>query len=142
MERKAAALCWKVWNTILFRMLMLFTVSYNGNVCTTADSSKQLNAWYHSSGLVLAALTPIALIISPYKINMPVDLALGFIFPFHSHVALNYIISDYVPKAARSVARASLLLATLTAAAGILKLNVQGPGLTEALKSLWLKPKK
>jgi succinate dehydrogenase (ubiquinone) membrane anchor subunit len=73
--------------------------------------------------------------------NMPVDLALGILFPFHSHVALNYVITDYVPKAGRSAARAALLAATVIAAAGLLKLNVEGPGLTETIKSLWRAPK-
>eukprot|EP00600_Ochromonadales_sp_CCMP1393_P005373 CAMPEP_0174954486 /NCGR_PEP_ID=MMETSP0004_2-20121128/450_1 /TAXON_ID=420556 /ORGANISM="Ochromonas sp., Strain CCMP1393" /LENGTH=76 /DNA_ID=CAMNT_0016202303 /DNA_START=283 /DNA_END=513 /DNA_ORIENTATION=+ len=72
---------------------------------------------------------------------MPIDLALGFIFPFHSHIALNYVISDYVPKASRPIARAALLAATVVGAAGILKLNATGPGLTESIKSLWRKPK-
>ena len=73
--------------------------------------------------------------------NMPVDLALGLIFPFHSHVALNYVITDYVPKSTRSMARAALLAASVIAAAGLLKLNLQGPGLTESIKSLWRAPK-
>lgn len=73
-------------------------------------------------------------------INKPIDLALGFIFPFHSYVAFSYIISDYVPKAIRSVARVSLLGVTVIATAGLLRLNIQGVGLTETLKSLWYKP--
>mmetsp|Transcript_33484 Transcript_33484/g.56172 ORF Transcript_33484/g.56172 Transcript_33484/m.56172 type:complete len:147 (-) Transcript_33484:387-827(-) len=106
-----------------------------------ADSSKQLTSLYHTSGLVLVGLTPLAFILSPSVINMPIDLALGFIFPFHSHIALNYVISDYVPKASRPIARAALLAATVVGAAGILKLNATGPGLTESIKSLWRKPK-
>ena len=63
----------------------------------------------------------------------------GVIFPLHSHVALNYVISDYVPKATRSAARTVLLGATIVAAAGLLKLNIEGPGLTETFKSVWRK---
>ncbi|KAJ1438207.1 hypothetical protein B484DRAFT_324213, partial [Ochromonadaceae sp. CCMP2298] len=63
--------------------------------------------------------------------------ALGIIFPFHSHVALNYVVSDYVPKGMRGAARALLLGVTVIGAAGLLKINVMGPGLTESVKSLW-----
>jgi succinate dehydrogenase (ubiquinone) membrane anchor subunit len=73
--------------------------------------------------------------------NKPIDLTLGLLFPIHSHIALNYVISDYVPKTARSMARSSLLFATCVTVAGILRLNIQGPGLTETIKSLWRKKK-
>lgn len=116
-------------------MLVFFTIS------TTADSSKQLTRWFHSSGMVLAVLAPVAFVASPSVISMPVDLALGILFPFHSHVALNFVITDYVPKAARGPARAALLAATVIAAAGLLKLNIEGPGLTDSVKSLWRAPK-
>ena len=66
----------------------------------------------------------------------------GVLFPIHSHIAMNYVISDYVPKASRSLVRAGLLGATIVAAAGILKLNISGPGLTDVIKSLWRSPKK
>lgn len=108
---------------------------------TPADSSKQLTRWFHSSGMVLAVLAPVAFVASPSVISMPVDLALGILFPFHSHVALNFVITDYVPKAARGPARAALLAATVIAAAGLLKLNIEGPGLTDSIKSLWRAPK-
>lgn len=65
----------------------------------------------------------------------------GVLFPIHSHIALNYVISDYIPKASRSLVRAGLLGATIVAAAGILKLNISGPGLTDVIKSLWRRPK-
>ena len=105
-----------------------------------ADKSNVLNRIYHISGKALIVLTPLALIMSPSALNMPVDLALGVIFPFHAHVGMNYIVSDYVPKAARQVARTSLLGVTILTAAGLLRLNLTGDGLTETLKSMW-KPK-
>ena len=100
-----------------------------------------MNKWYHTSGTALAVLAPVAFAVSPSAMNMPVDVVLGVLFPFHSHVALNYVISDYVPPAARSGARAALLAVTIITAAGLLKLNLQGPGLTETVKSLWREPK-
>lgn len=105
-----------------------------------ADSSASLNKLYHHSGLALAILTPAAFALSPSVINMPIDIILGIVFPLHSHVGLNYIVSDYVPKAQRSLARYALLAATVVTCLGLLKLNIQGPGLTESIKSLWRKP--
>ena len=107
-----------------------------------ADSSKGLNKIYHASGLILAVITPVALAASPSPVTLPFDLLLGALFPLHSHVALNYIISDYVPKASRPAARGLILAASIIAAAGILKINLTGPGLTETIKSLWRPPKK
>ncbi len=72
----------------------------------------------------------------------PADLLLGLFFPFHSHVAMNYVVTDYVPKGSRGAARALVLATTVIAAAGILKLNLEGPGFTETIKSLWRKPTK
>jgi len=114
----------------------------NKNSVIDADSSKPLNKIYHSTGIVLAVLTPAAFILSPSFINYPIDLTLGILFPLHSHVALNYVITDYVPKSSRPLARGLVLAATIIAAAGILKLNMTGPGLTETIKSLWRKPTK
>ncbi len=86
-------------------------------------------------------LTPVAFL-APSSMSMPIDLVLGVLFPFHSHVALNFVVTDYVPKQSRGLARGVVLAATVIAAAGILKLNLQGPGLTETIKSLWNKPTK
>ena len=88
------------------------------------------------------ALTPLAFIISPSKLNMPIDLTLGVLFPFHAHFGLNAIISDYLPKVVQTPARFGLMGCTLVATAGLLKLNLTGCGLTESLKSLWRKPQK
>ena len=48
----------------------------------------------------------------PQWVSLPVDLTLGVLFPVHSHIALNYVISDYVPKAIRTTARVGLFGAT------------------------------
>ncbi len=96
---------------------------------------------YHSSGYALAGLAPIALILSPSSLNFPVDLALSVIIPYHSHVGLNYVISDYVPQSLRSLARSGLLGITLVTIGGLLMLNIEGPGLTQSVKGLW-QPKK
>lgn len=69
-----------------------------------------------------------------------IDLFLGVAFPIHAHIGVNYIISDYVPKASRPIARYALLGATGITLLGLLKLNLTGPGITETFKSLWREP--
>jgi len=93
--------------------------------------------------LGLAIATPISFALAPSMINKPIDLALGVVLPLHSHVGLNYVISDYVPKAFRTAARGALMGATVITIAGLAKLNITGDGMTGAIKSLWApKPKK
>ena len=88
-----------------------------------------------STALLVAA--PLALFLSPSPFVFPLDLALGIAFPLHGHIGFNYIISDYVPKANRAMARYLLLGATGLTILGLTKLNLTGPGLTETYKSLW-----
>jgi succinate dehydrogenase (ubiquinone) membrane anchor subunit len=85
----------------------------------------------------LAILTPISFALAPSDLNKPIDLALGLLYPFHSHVALNYVITDYVPKAFRTVARVSLVGVTLATVVGLTQLNVEGIGMTQTVKNLW-----
>eukprot|EP01040_Poterioochromonas_malhamensis_P008517 gene8517-9215_t len=111
-----------------------------GNVLE-ADSSNTLNKYFHKSNLLLAVLTPAAFLV-PSTFVQPIDVTLGLILPFHSHVAMNYVITDYVPKSSRPLARGLLLAATLIGTAGLLKLNLTGPGLTATVLNLWKQEKK
>eukprot|EP01038_Epipyxis_sp_PR26KG_P004945 gene4945-6918_t len=101
-----------------------------------ADKSVGLTKFYHSSAIGLAVLTPLAFLVTP---TAPIDIILGLFFPIHSHIALNYVISDYVPKAFRAVARTSMIGVTVITIAGLMRLNIQGAGLTQTIKSLWTK---
>mmetsp|Transcript_3802 Transcript_3802/g.8799 ORF Transcript_3802/g.8799 Transcript_3802/m.8799 type:complete len:115 (-) Transcript_3802:25-369(-) len=103
-----------------------------------ADRGALMMKVYHASGVALAGLVPLATVI-PGGV-LPIDLALGVVMPVHSHIALNFVISDYVPKAQRLPARAGLLGVTCMTIAGLLKLNTQGEGITRTAKRLWKKP--
>ena len=63
-----------------------------------ADSSKSLNNFHHTCGYALVGLTPLAFMLSPSWVNFPIDLTLGVLFPVHSQLSLNFVITDYVPK--------------------------------------------
>jgi len=84
--------------------------------------------------------TPVVIVFSPSSVTHVMDYILGVAIPFHSHVGLNYVISDYVPKAYRLIARSCLLAVTCVTLVGVFKLNYSGAGLTETLKALWKKP--
>ena len=106
-----------------------------------ADSSKSALSIHHKINFALLGLTPVALILSPSALNMPVDLALGIALPLHGHIGMNMVITDYVKKVfgKGAVGPSRLAMAGFTGATllGLLKLNVTGPGITETLKSFW-----
>lgn len=95
---------------------------------------------YTNKGLLV--LAPVAMVLSPSIINLPVDLALGVIVPVHMHYGLTGIIEDYVPKAQQSVSLAVLLGVSALTGLGLLKINLCGAGMTESVKALWRAPKK
>lgn len=104
-----------------------------------ADTTNSLNKPYHLSSALLAIALP-ASIILPKTAALPFDLGLAVLLPFHAHVGLNYIISDYVPKNLRGLARLGVLgLSTITFL-GLAKLTIDGPGVGGTLTHLWKKP--
>ena len=107
-----------------------------------ADTGKLGTKFFHLSGYTLVGLFPFAMVWGNSMVTVPCDLALGILMPIHGHVGLNYIVSDYIPPAARGATRAGLVAATAVTILGLLKLNIQGPGLTGSLKQMWKSPEK
>ena len=99
------------------------------------DGGKMMMKIYHGSSFALAGLVPAAMVIRDG--NLPVDLALGVALPVHSHIGLNFVISDYVPKSARLPARASVLGVTVATLYGLFQLNMYGEGVSKTAKRLW-----
>jgi succinate dehydrogenase (ubiquinone) membrane anchor subunit len=102
-----------------------------------ADASSKLHKVYHMTTFASLGLFPLALILSPSALCMPVDLALGVVFPVHGHIGFSSIISDYVPKPARGAARMGLAAITVISLLGLLKVNLAGDGITGTVKSMW-----
>ena len=92
---------------------------------------------YHMSHIALLAGIPAALVLSPSVLVMPLDLALGLLLPWHTHVGLVNVTDDYVPRPYRAMARGGLLIVSVLATLGLLKINLCGAGITESVKSLW-----
>lgn len=102
-----------------------------------ADNATFTTKAYHYSSMALLGLTPVAFVLSPSPIALPVDFALGVLFPLHAHIGMNNIISDYVPKETRTLARLAWLGVTGVMLLGFLRVNIEGPGLTETIKTVW-----
>jgi succinate dehydrogenase (ubiquinone) membrane anchor subunit len=85
-------------------------------------------------------LVPVAFVLSPSPLNLPVDLALGVLIPLHAHVGMNNVISDYVPKAQRQFARVTMLGLTAVMLLGFVRVNLEGAGITETVKTVWREP--
>jgi succinate dehydrogenase (ubiquinone) membrane anchor subunit len=54
-----------------------------------------------------------------------------------SSIPTGQVITDYVPVAGRMVSRAGLLGLSVASVAGLMKLNLEGPGITATIKKLW-----
>ena len=105
-----------------------------------ADTPAKFVKIFHYTSYASLALFPVALVLTPSVMNMPVDLAMGVVFPVHGHIGMNHVISDYVPKGARSAARMALLGVTGVTLLGFAKLNLTDKGITETVVSMWRDP--
>lgn len=68
------------------------------------------------------------------------DTALSIALCIHSHIHINSVLSDYVPRSTLGATRIGALAVTGTALLGLTKLNLAGPGLTPTVKKLWHTP--
>jgi succinate dehydrogenase (ubiquinone) membrane anchor subunit len=103
------------------------------------DSSQQ--ELYHYTHYSLAALTPVALILSPSFLNIPVDLALGVALPLHFSMGLIQITEDYVPRPQQHLVKIIVYIVCSLSFIGLLKINLCGAGITESFKAIYRGPK-
>uniref|UniRef100_A0A1Q2XCW7 Succinate dehydrogenase [ubiquinone] cytochrome b small subunit n=2 Tax=Chlamydomonas reinhardtii TaxID=3055 RepID=A0A1Q2XCW7_CHLRE len=93
------------------------------------------------AGYGLAGATPLAIFSSKGSIlQRTADFIFSVAIPVHSHITMNAVVTDYLPKAARGPARVGVLGMSVVTYLGIMKMNLAGPGLTETVKGLWRKP--
>lgn len=97
---------------------------------------------YHFTSIGLLALMPCAFALSPSALSMPIDWAMGVLIPMHTHIGMNNVISDYIPKPQQPIMRLAWLAATGIMCFGLVRLNAEGPGITETIKTFWRQPKK
>ncbi|KAI3427435.1 hypothetical protein D9Q98_010350 [Chlorella vulgaris] len=93
---------------------------------------------YGTSHFALAALVPASLVSPPEgAIAKVADVGLAAALTVHNHIALNYVISDYVPRGIQVPVRAGVLGLSVLTAVGLTKLALGGPGIGGAVKELW-----
>eukprot|EP01024_Parvocaulis_polyphysoides_P010862 TRINITY_DN13819_c2_g2_i1.p3 TRINITY_DN13819_c2_g2~~TRINITY_DN13819_c2_g2_i1.p3 ORF type:complete len:125 (-),score=18.02 TRINITY_DN13819_c2_g2_i1:228-602(-) len=98
---------------------------------------------YEHSHVALAGLVPAAMLAPEGTwLTRFVDMGLAIAAPYHSHVACNAVISDYVPPSFRGISRNVMLGVTGVTVIGLLRLNLFGPGITDSVKVLWRNEKK
>eukprot|EP00891_Asterochloris_glomerata_P001130 jgi/Astpho2/1130/e_gw1.00021.123.1_t len=84
-------------------------------------------------------LSPIPILLQGTALQRVTDVALGVAIPVHSHIAINSVLSDYVPKSVMGASRVGALGVTAITLLGFAKLNLVGPGITPTVKKLWRK---
>lgn len=95
---------------------------------------------YEKSHIALAGLVPAGALTSKDGIiRKAADIGLAVAVPLHSHIALGYVLADYVPKGIAGLARVGVLGVSVMTFAGLMKLNLTGPGVTQTVKDLWTK---
>jgi len=104
----------------------------------TPDYSTSQFHLYHNSHLALAASMPLvglAVAASPTGfLNTLADLTLLAVVPYHAHVGMNQVLTDYANfKSARFAMAGASALATL----GMIKLVLGGPGIINSVMPLF-----
>jgi succinate dehydrogenase hydrophobic anchor subunit len=111
---------------------------------SVVDSSTDALKVFHWTGILLAVHVPIAFCgFMPPMIQSIMDDSLSVLFPLHGFIGVNTVISDYVPGKLTAPARVLAFVSALVSMAGLYKLGMgDGPGLSQTVKNLWVKPKK
>eukprot|EP00164_Ancoracysta_twista_P003033 GFYU01004048.1.p1 GENE.GFYU01004048.1~~GFYU01004048.1.p1 ORF type:complete len:114 (-),score=41.58 GFYU01004048.1:328-669(-) len=104
-----------------------------------ADTSKAGLKLFKYSKFAMVGF-PLAFV-TPDVVSTPLNTAFGIVLPLHAHVGVNGVITDYVPRAAQSLARVGLAGWTGITILGLLKLNLAGPGISGAFGALWKEDK-
>ena len=63
-----------------------------------ADASVKLVSYWHKANYALLGLFPLSFLLSPSSMNFPIDMGLALALPFHAHVGMNMVLTDYVKK--------------------------------------------
>eukprot|EP00457_Paulinella_chromatophora_P010664 gb/GEZN01010775.1/.p1 GENE.gb/GEZN01010775.1/~~gb/GEZN01010775.1/.p1 ORF type:complete len:170 (-),score=9.63 gb/GEZN01010775.1/:387-896(-) len=115
------------------------------------DPSQLVQKWKHMTdherfrlsvqGLIV--LFPVSVFLSPLPlINIPLDLVLGAVVPFHMAKGMIKIVEDYCPNRLKPAGIMGMIAVSIFTAYGLLKVNICGKGITETIKSLWREPPK
>lgn len=104
------------------------------------NAGRQFQKVYGQSHIALAGLVPVGLLTDGHSFpGKAADFGLALALPVHSHIGLNFVVADYVPKMLQVPARVGVLGMSTIMFLGLMKLNIMGPGLSSSIKQLWQK---
>ena len=113
----------------------------NMSVVAADEGTKSLKI-FHGTGLAAAVVLPAAIFSdSGSNLHTVCDWAAAGLIPLHGHIGLNWIISDYVPKASQGNVRVATLVASVLTLFGLVRINLQGDGVIDTISYLWEPPK-
>ena len=103
-----------------------------------ADEGKKSLSAFHASSLAAAVLLPTALLAdSGGSAQALCNWLIAGGLPLHTHIGLNWVISDYVPKASQGKVRGLTLAASVICFLGLVRINATGDGVIDTVKYLW-----
>mmetsp|Transcript_8280 Transcript_8280/g.13409 ORF Transcript_8280/g.13409 Transcript_8280/m.13409 type:complete len:158 (-) Transcript_8280:1158-1631(-) len=116
----------------------LSTKSNEGFSFLAADQTMAAQMVFHKLNMGLMVLTPVAFLVAPTPLAMPVDIGLSLVIPLHAHIGMSWIFTDYLPgQSPTGALRMVMAGATCLAIIGLLKVSVTGDGLIGTLKATW-----
>jgi succinate dehydrogenase (ubiquinone) membrane anchor subunit len=109
-------------------------------VSKAVDKMHGSHHWTFERALSVASLGLIASAFALHP-NKLIDFGLGLVLPLHSHLGFSAIITDYLPKRkfgrVYPVAMGVLYGMTGVALYGLYEVNTKGPGICEAVATVW-----
>eukprot|EP01102_Stenamoeba_stenopodia_P009618 TRINITY_DN2849_c0_g4_i1.p1 TRINITY_DN2849_c0_g4~~TRINITY_DN2849_c0_g4_i1.p1 ORF type:complete len:171 (+),score=29.41 TRINITY_DN2849_c0_g4_i1:120-632(+) len=90
-----------------------------------------------SSHIAVTFLVPAAFFFPVPSVQFASNLALAAFIPLHAYKGMKHVIEDYVPRSLHSLCNLLLALVTVVAGLGMVRLAVNGDGLSGAIKNLW-----
>jgi succinate dehydrogenase hydrophobic anchor subunit len=94
---------------------------------------------YHMTSVGLAAGVPLALLMGA-PVTTIADMAFAFMIPLHSHIGMRSVIVDYIWDSSKQRAAIMLLGAfTVLTGGALVRMSLADVGLTQGMKSLWVK---
>mmetsp|Transcript_13741 Transcript_13741/g.39084 ORF Transcript_13741/g.39084 Transcript_13741/m.39084 type:complete len:165 (-) Transcript_13741:49-543(-) len=103
-------------------------------------AGKKKHGVYAATSVALLGLLP-AGILGPEVIQLPVDVSLSLLIPFHGHLGMVKVIEDYVPTVLRTPTMMTWYIVSLLTVVGLIKISVTDGGLCNNIKQLWRKPR-
>lgn len=88
----------------------------------------------------MAVFTPLSIFLAPSFVQSISDLVLAVGFPLHGYWGMRLVVMDYFPESSQ-VLLILLLILTILSSLGLLRLCIEGEGISGTIKRLFHKKK-